>query len=116
MKYSIGQKLWYEPGFYKREKGKEITISKIGKIYLECDGLHGSKLKINNLTEKANSKNNDSYYSGQAYLSKEHYEKEIQRKEAANILWYEIEKRRNKLSMEQIERIWDILKQVDNNE
>lgn len=116
MKYSIGQKLWFKPKKYSNCDCYEITISKIGNKYLTCDELYHSKIRISDLSQKANSKNNDSYYSGQAYLSKEHYEKEIKRKEAANILWSAVEARKNKFTMEQIEKIWDILKQVDNNE
>ena len=110
MNYYIGQKLWFVP---RNGTRKEIEIIKIGRKYLECKGLYHQKILIKDLTA-INPNDNSCYYDGQAYLSKEHYEKELQRKDAANILWYEIDKIRNKLSMEHIEKIWDILKEVDN--
>ncbi len=108
--YYVGQKLYFVP---RNGTRKEIEIKKRGRKYLECEGLYHSKLLISDLSE-VNPRDDSCYYSGQAYISKEHYELEVKRKDAVNILWYEIEKIRNKLSMEQIEKIWDVLKEVDN--
>lgn len=105
MTYYIGQKLYYVP---KHGEKKEITITKIGRKYLECDGLYHSKILISDLSS-LNPKDNTSYYEGQAYLSKEDYEKELKRQYNADVLYYTIEKERKNLSIEQINKIFEII-------
>lgn len=105
MKYSIGQKLWFVP---RNGTSKEIEIIKIGRKYLECKGLYHQKILIKDLTA-INPNDNSCYYDGHAYISKEHYEQELKRQHSADILYYTIEKEKKNLSIEQINKIFEII-------
>lgn len=98
-KFEVGQEVWFEPSD-PREKGRNCTVKKVGRIYYEISyGCSSVKVDID-------TKCRCEYPCGELYNS----EKEARDCKRARDLWLGL---RNKCflkpSLEQVEKIYEIL-------
>lgn len=75
MKYLVGQSLWYVPEDRPWEKPRYLTVTKVGRKWLELDE---AGLKACQLTLKCDRKNSP-HNPGRCWLTKADYERYLKR-------------------------------------